>query len=234
MQGVGAVKTSYWTQVAAMLRKDMMVEMRAKESVPAMAIFAVATLVVFHFGLGRDALSGGLASGVLWVTILFASILGINRLFVGEFENSDMEGVLLAPIDRTAIYLSKGLALLIYLVILEAVTVPVFTLFFLNNGQVEIVTGLLPVLALADLGLAAAGSLTAAITVHARAREMVLPIVMLPLMVPLVIAAGNATEPIMAPGSIGSPSARWLLILALFDTIFALLAFAVFDFLLEE
>ena len=93
----------------------------------------MATLGVFHFGPDRATLSGGLASGVLWVTLLFASILGINRLFVSEFENSDMEGVLLAPVDRTAIYVAKGLALLIFLVILEIVTVPVFALFFLER-----------------------------------------------------------------------------------------------------
>ncbi len=220
--------------MTAILRKDLMIEMRAKESVPAMVIFAVATLIIFHFGLGRDTLSGGLASGVLWVTLLFASILAINRLFVSEFENSDMEGVLLAPVDRTAIYVSKGLALLIFLVILEVVTVPVFALFFLENSFIEIVTRLLPVLALANLGIAGVGCLAAAITVYARAREMILPIVMLPLMVPLVIAAGNATEPIMAAASVGSPPGKWLLVLALFDTVFALLAFAVFDFLLEE
>lgn len=225
---------TFWAPVAALLRKDLMVEIRAKESVPAMVIFAVATLVVFHFGLGRDTLSGELASGVLWVTLLFASILGINRLFVSEFENSGMEGVLLAPVDRTAIYISKGLALLTFLVILELVTVPVFALFFLENGFVEIAIRLLPVLVLADLGLAGVGCLAAAITVHARARELILPIVMLPLMVPLVIAAGNASEPILAAASVGSPAAKWFLVLALFDMVFALLAFAVFDFLLEE
>ncbi len=228
------MKPTFWAPVAAILRKDLMVELRAKESVPAMVIFAVATLVVFHFGLGRDTLSGGLASGVLWVTLLFASILAINRLFVSEFENSDMEGVLLAPVDRTAVFVSKGLALLIFLVILEMVAVPVFALFFLENNFIEVVIRLLPVLALADLGLAGVGCLAAAITIHARAREMILPILMLPLMVPLVIAASNATEPIMAAASVGSPPAKWFLVLALFDIVFALLAFAIFDFLLEE
>ncbi len=228
------MKPALWGSVACILRKDLLIELRAKESLPAMVIFAVSTLVIFHFAFDLDSLAGGLASGVLWVSVLFASILGINRLFVSEFENSEMEGLLLTPIDRSAIYLSKGLALLIYLTVLEAVAVPVFALFYLENASLEVVANLLPVLGLANIGIASVGCLAAALTVQSRARELILPIVMLPLMVPLIIAASAATKPVLAEASGGSPPGKWLLVLALFDTVFTLLAFAVFDFLLEE
>src|ERR671919_2318892 len=104
---------------AAIVRKDLRVELRTKESVPAMALFAVTTFVVFHFGLDRDTLEGELAAGVLWVTLLFAAILGINRLFVTEREQNGFDGILLAPIDRNSLLLAKASALFLYLVALE-------------------------------------------------------------------------------------------------------------------
>ena len=228
------MRPTFRQSTVAILRKDLLVEMRTMESVPAMVLLAVSTLVVFHFALDRDSLSGGLASGVFWVTLLFAAILGINRLFVTEFENSGMQGILLSPTDRGAIYFAKGLALLIFLLALEVIAVPVFALFFLEGSFTEILVRLIPILALANLGIAAVGTLAAAMTVYARARELILPIVMLPLMVPLVIAASAATKPVMNMSDIGSPPGKWLLVLGLFDTVFALLAFVVFDFLLEE
>lgn len=228
------MRPTYFGSVSAILRKDLLVELRAKQSVPTMTIFAVSALVIFHFALGLNSLSDGLASGVIWVTVLFASILGMNRLFAAEFENAGMEGVLLAPIDRSAVYLAKGLALLFYLVALELVAVPVFALFYLENSIGEVIFKLLPVLALGNLGIAAVGCLVAAVTVHARARELILPVVMLPFTVPLVIAASAASEPVLAEAQVGSAPGKWLLALALFDTVFFLIAFAVFDFLLEE
>src|SRR5215211_762840 len=117
----------------ALLRKDLLVELRTLESVPAMALFAITTFVVFHFGLDRDTLEGELAAGVLWVTLLFAAILGINRLFVAEREQSGFDGILLAPIDRSSLLVAKATALFAYLAALELVAVPVFALFFLES-----------------------------------------------------------------------------------------------------
>ena len=120
--------------VAAIARKDLLVELRTKESVPAMALFAVTTFVIFHFGLDRDRLEGELAAGVLWVTLLFAAILGINRLFVAEREQGGFDGILMAPIERTSLLIAKAGALIVYLVALELIALPVFALFFIDSG----------------------------------------------------------------------------------------------------
>ena len=220
--------------IAAIARKDLLVELRTKESVPAMALFAVTTFVIFHFGLDRDRLEGELASGVLWVTLLFAEILGINRLFVAEREQGGFDGILMAPIERTSLLLAKAGALLAYLVALELIALPVFALFFIEEGFWEAVPRLAAVIGLADLGLAFVGAMLASIAVHTRARDLLLPILLLPLTVPVVIGAAAATKPLLSVPLETSGVGKWLAVLALYDLVFGLLAYAVFDFLRED
>ena len=117
--------------VSALLRKDLRLELRTRESVPAMVLFSVSTFVVFRFGLDRETLEGDLAAGVLWVTLLFASVLAINRLFVAEREEGGFDGFLLAPVDRTALYLAKATVLFCFLVALELAAVPAFAVLLL-------------------------------------------------------------------------------------------------------
>ena len=119
---------------AAILAKDLRAELRTLQSLPAMALFAVTAFVIFRFGLDRTSLSGSLASGVLWTTLLFAAVLGINRLFVAEREEGGFDAIRLAPIDRTVLFAAKATALLVYLAVLEAIAVPVFALFFLDSA----------------------------------------------------------------------------------------------------
>jgi heme exporter protein B len=217
--------------VATLVRKDLRVELRTGESVPAMLIFAVATFVLFHFGLDRDELSGDLASGVLWVTLLFAAVLGINRLFVAEREEGGFEGFLLAPVDRTSLFVAKATVLLAFLVAVELVAVPAFGVLLL--GFAPDLPELLAVLALADLGIAIVGTLVSALAVQTRARDLIVPLLSLPLAIPIVIAAARASAPLLEAAG-GAPGARWLLILGLYDLVFGLIALAVFDFLLED
>jgi heme exporter protein B len=220
--------------VAAIARKDLLVELRTKESVPAMALFAVTTFVIFHFGLDRDRLEGELAAGVLWVTLLFAAILGINRLFVAEREQGGFDGILMAPVERTALLIAKTVALMVYLLALELIALPVFALFFISDGFWEALPRLLAVTVLADLGLAVVGAMLASIAVHTRARDLLLPLLLLPLAVPVMIAAAAATKPLLSLPLDTSGVGKWLLVLALYDLIFGLLAYAVFDFLMED
>jgi heme exporter protein B len=220
--------------IAAIARKDLLVELRTKESVPAMALFAVTTFVIFHFGLDRDRLEGELAAGVLWVTLLFAAILGINRLFVTEREQGGFDGILMAPIERTSLLLAKAGALMVYLVALELIALPVFALFFIEEGFWEAVPRLAAVILLADLGLAFVGAMLASIAVHTRARDLLLPILLLPLTVPVVIGAAAATKPLLSVPLETSGVGKWLAVLALYDLVFGLLAYAVFDFLMED
>jgi heme exporter protein B len=218
---------------AAILAKDLRSELRTLQSLPAMALFAVTTFVIFRFGLDRTALSGSLAAGVLWATLLFAAVLGVNRLFVAEREEGGFDAIRLAPIDRTALFAAKAAALLVYLLALELVVVPVFTLFFLDSAAAW--PPLAAVLVLTDLGLAATGTLISSMAVHSRARDLLVPLVLLPLVVPLMIAATGATEPLLALGGPGYHRfGTWLAVLGLYDLIFGLVGYAVFDFLLED
>jgi len=219
---------------ATIARKDLMVELRTKESVPAMALFAITTFVIFHFGLDRDRLEGELAAGVLWVTLLFAAILGINRLFVAEREQGGFDGILMAPIERTSLLVAKAGALFAYLLALELIALPVFALFFLGDGFWEALPRLLVVAVLADAGLAVMGALLASIAVHTRARDLLLPLLLLPLTIPLMIGAAAATKPLLSVPLDTSGLGKWLAVLALYDLIFGLLAYAVFDFLMED
>jgi heme exporter protein B len=218
----------------AILRKDLALELRTRQSVVAMALFSVTVFVLFHFGLDRDELEGELASGVLWVTILLAAVLGVNRLFAAELEGGALDGVLLAPIDRTAIYVAKAAALFLYLVVLELIALPAFTILLLGPGIGGAFPELLAILALANVGLAAIGALVAGVAAEARARDLVVPLMLLPLVVPLLIAAANATKPLLMRAAEPDELGKWLGFMGIFDMVFVLLSVAVFDYLLED
>jgi heme exporter protein B len=219
---------------AAILRKDLRLELRAKESVPAMTLFSLTVFVLFHFGLHRDSIDGSLASGVLWVTLLLAAVIGVTRLFASEREQGGIEALLLAPVDRTSLFLAKGAALFVFLVLLELVALPAFALLLLGPGLGGALPELLAVLALADLGLAAVGALVAALAAETRVRELIAPLLLLPLLVPVLIAAARASEPLLRAGQSSEHLGRWLGVLTLYDVVFVLLSLAVFDYLLED
>jgi heme exporter protein B len=219
--------------VAALLRKELLIELRSWQSVPGMSLFALTTFVVFHFALNRSSVDGDLAAGILWVTLLFAAILGVNRLFVADAEEGGFDGFLLAPVDRAAMLVAKTLTLLAYLVALELVAVPAFALLLLGPSLGGTLPELVGVLALGDLGVAVIGTLVAALAVRTRARDLLGPLLALPLFVPIVIACARASSPLLALRG-GSPAARWLVTLGLYDLLFGLIAYALFDFLLED
>ncbi len=218
----------------ALLRKELRLEWRTREAVPAMALFSVTTFVVFHFGIQQDAVSGALASGVLWVTLLFAAMLGANRLFVSDVEDSALEGILLAPIDRTSLYLAKAVSFVAFLAVVEIVAVPAFYVLLLGPEALDAVPGLLAVLLLADIGIAVSGTLVAGLATQTRSRDLLGPLLGLPLLLPVIIAAARATEPLFAPGGAEALPLKWLAVLALYDVVIGLIAVAVFDFLLED
>lgn len=221
------------TAFAAILGKDLRTELRTMRSLPAMVLFAITTFIIFRYGLDRTTLSGSLAGGVLWTTILFAAILGINRIFVSEREEGGFDSFRLAPVDRTVLFLAKAAALFIYLSVLQLIVVPTFAVFFLDQWA-----GLVPlmlVLAGANLGIAAIGTLISSMAVNSRARDLLVPLLLLPLVIPLMIAATGASAPLF---DVGGPSyddfGQWLLVMGLYDGVFCLVGYAVFDFLLED
>jgi heme exporter protein B len=220
--------------VGALIRKDLRLELRTRESVPAMVLFSLGTFVLFHFALDRPTVDGDLAAGVLWVTLLFAAVLGINRLFVAEREEGGFDGFLLAPVDRTAMFVAKATILFAFLAVLEVVAVAAFAILLLEPSPWPAVPGLALILLLADAGLAVVGTLVGALAVQTRARDLLVPLLAIPLSIPLVIGGARATSPLLDAAGAGSIEGRWLLILALYDLVFGLLAYAIFDFLLED
>jgi heme exporter protein B len=220
--------------VTTILRKDLLLELRTFETLPAMALFSLTTFVIFHFALNRGTISGQLAAGVLTATLLFAALLGVNRLFVAEREQGGFEAFLLAPVDRTALLIAKALALLVFLVVLELIAIPAFALLLLGPSIATGLPGVIATLALADIGLAVIGTLVSAIAVQTRARDLIGPMIGLPLLVPALIAMARAMGPLLTANTSGSPPAKWIGILGLYDLVFALVAYAVFDYLLED
>lgn len=220
----------------ALLRKDLRLELRRPDTLTGMALFAVTALVIFHFALDRPRVAGDLAAGVFWVTLLLAAMLAVNRLFVAEREQGGFDGFLLAPVDRTVLLLAKASALFAYLVVLEVILVPAFAVLLLGPSLWPALGELVVILVLADVGIAVIGSLSSALAVQTSARELIGPLIALPLLIPVLIVGARATAPLLgAPGPEATGlHGSWPLILGLYDLVFALLAYAVFDFLLED
>jgi heme exporter protein B len=211
---------TYIADVGALARKDLLLELRARDTLPAMLLFVLSTLVVFHFVLPGS--PSALASkGMLWVAIVFTALLGLARAFAAEREQGVIDGLVLAPSDRSAIWLGKAISLLVFLGLAEVVALPAFALFFSGvNGAT--IAGV----ALADLGIAAVGTLLAGMSAASRARELLLPLLFLPLAIPIVIGGVGA--------SVAAHPGKYLGFLALYDAIFALVAWGSFEFVVTE
>jgi heme exporter protein B len=212
--------SGYLSDVAALARKDLLLELRSRDTVPAMLIFVVSTLVVFHFSLPANS-SDVAAAGLLWVALVFTALLGLGRAFVPEREQRLMDGLVLAPCDRSAIWLAKALSIVAFLVAAEIVALPAFALFFGSVGGAA-VAGIV----LADIGIAAVGTLLSAVAATARARELVLPLLFLPLVIPVVVGGVGAT--------VVDEPARYLAFLGLYDAVFAILSWASFEYVVTE
>ena len=211
---------TYLTDVAALARKDLLLELRARDTLPAMLLFVLSTLVIFHFVLPGDSTELA-AAGLLWVAIVFTSLLGLTRAFAAEREQGVIDGLVLAPSDRSAIWLGKAISILVFLGLAEVVAVPAFALFFRPVGGAMIVG-----IVLADLGIAAVGTLLAAMAAASRARELLLPLLFLPLAIPIVVGGVGA--------SFTDQPARYVGLLALYDALFAIISWASFEYVVTE
>jgi heme exporter protein B len=210
---------SYFQDTAALARKDLLLELRGRETLPAMALFVVAVLVAFRFALTGE--QSDAAAGLLWVAIVFTALLGLGRAFVPEREQGVLDALVLAPCDRSAIWLAKLVATLVFLVLVELIALPAFAVFF---GGLDGAT--LAAVALADVGICAVGTLLAAMAVAGRSRELLLPLLFLPLAIPIVIGGVGAT--------VVDDPAPYLGFLGLYDALFAILAWATFDYVVTE
>ncbi len=211
---------NYFADVRALTRKDLLLELRARDTLPAMLLFVVAVFVVFHFSLPSSS-SDLAANGLLWVAIVFTALLGLGRVFVPEREQRVFDGLVLAPSDRSAIWLAKSIATFAFLALAEALALPVFALFFHGVDGTTIAA-----VVLADLGICAVGTFVGAMAVVTRARELLLPLLFLPLAIPILIGGVGASV-VDAPG-------RYLAFLGLYDALFALVCWAAFEYVVTE
>jgi len=211
---------SYLGDVAALARKDLRLELRARDTLPAMLLFVVSTLVVFHFALpaGSDELA---AQGLLWVALVFTALLGLARAWAPERESGALEGLVLAPCDRSAIWLGKSIAVFVFLAAIALVALPAFAAFFSPVGWETVAA-----VVLANVGICAVGTLLGAMAAASRTRELVLPILFLPLAIPLVVGGVGA--------SISEEPGRFLAFLGLYDGLFAILCWASFEYVVSE
>lgn len=214
-----------------MLWKDLAIEVRTQDAVLSMLVFGLLALTVFVFSFDLRAESALLVSpGVLWVAIIFAGTLGIGRAYSHERERGSMEGLLLCPMDRSAVYVAKLLASLAYMLIAATVLLPVFAGFF---GVPALQWPVLAVVLLGVLGFAAVATVFGAMAVNTRAREVMLPVLLFPVLVPVVIAAVKATGLFMDGQSWASARA-WLNLLIGFDVVYLVTSFVLYEFVIED
>ena len=216
-------------QVIAILWKDVRYELRSKQMWTGMGLFALLVLVIFNFAFDlRVDNKAAVAPGALWVAFVFASLLGLGRTIAAEREIGSMDRLLLCPVDRKAIYLAKLLGNMLFIGVVEIVALPIFAALF----NVPLFVGaLLPILLFSTLGIAAVGTLFSAMAAATRARELLLPILVFPLIVPIVIGAVRATGTLLAP-AVNEPP--WLGLIAAFDVIFLTVSMLTFEYVVEE
>lgn len=223
---------SAWRQLAALLRKDALLEVRTREATTPMVVFGLLVLVLFSFtfDLTAERLSPSLAAGLVWTALLFASVLGVGRAFAAEREQGSLDGVLLAPVPGPVLFVAKLLSTLLLMVAAEVVLVPLASLLFnLPLGDARFLGSL----ALGTFGLATTGTLFGAMAAGSRSREVLLPVIWLPVAVPLVIAVVQASAESMAGPSL-LPGPPWLRLAAAFDGVFFAVSLAVFSDVVKE
>ena len=223
----------YFKKVWAIVWKDIRAEIRTKEIFSSMFIFSLLVLVIFNFSIDLLEVNPlDIAQGVLWIAFTFSGILGLNRSFLFEKENDCLQGLMLTPIDRSAIYLGKMLGNLIFMLIMEAIAVPIFVVLF-NIGIYDKIISLAIVIFLGTLGFVTVGTLFSAMSVNIKAREVMLPILLFPIVVPVIIASVKSTGAILT-GKPFDDIISWLKLIAVFDVVFLVVSFLSFEYIIEE
>jgi heme exporter protein B len=223
---------TYLRQVAAIIAKDIAAELRTREMLSSMGVFSILVIIVFNFALElteRNIIETA-TPGALWVTIIFAGMLGLNRSLSVELDKGCLDGLLLTPVDRSAIFFGKALGNALFMLIVEVIVLPLFVVFF-NVPLVQ--PWVILVVALGTLGFAGVGTLLSSMAVNTRAREVMLPILLFPVAMPCLIPAVKATSGAMA----GLPVSEWQLslnFLIVFDVILVAVSFMVFEYVVEE
>jgi heme exporter protein B len=228
---IGERARGYLRAVGAVVWKDLAAELRSRELISSMLVFALLVILVFNFALELDiAARQTVTSGVLWVTFAFAGTLGLNRSMAVERDRGCLDGLLLAPVDRSALYFGKALGNLAFMLIIEAIVLPIYSILY-NVNLFHF--GLIEVVLLGSIGYAAVGTLLSSMAVQARTRDVLLPILLFPVVLPVLVSAVKATNAVL----LGLEAAEvwpWLNMLIAYDVIFTAAAFMLFDFVVQE
>jgi heme exporter protein B len=224
--------------VAAIVRKDVRTEVRTRQMISSMFVFAVLVLLVFNFTLFLDQVRAlELGPGILWVAFVFAATLGLNRSFAIEGENRCLSGLMLAPAPRSAIYFGKLLSNVLFMVAMEIFVLPLFVVFF-NLSLWEILAPselatFFSVLVLGTVGYAAVGTILAAVAANTTMREVLLPVLLFPVSVPIVIGAAESTSLLFDENPLTTPWV-WIRVLLVFTLVFLIVSWLTFEYVIEE
>lgn len=238
-EGVGTVKHvgrrsavgAYLRAVGAVVWKDIAAELRSRELLGSMLVFAILTILIFNFALELDLrIRQSVTAGVLWVTFAFAGTLGLNRSMAIEKDRGCLDGLLLAPVDRSALYFGKVLSNLMFMIVVEAIIFPLYSLLYNIN---LFIPGLILVTLLGSIGYVVVGTLLSAMAVQARTRDILLPILLFPVVLPVLVAAVRATTSILQ-GLPFEDYQAWISLLIAYDAIFLGVAIVAFDYVVEE
>lgn len=215
----------------AIIGKDLAAEMRSREIISSMLVFALLVIFIFNFALELNTqVRSEVTSGVIWVTLAFAGTLGLNRSMAMEKDRGCLDGLLLAPVDRTAIYFGKTLANFLFMLLVAAIVLPLYSLFYNQN---LFIPGLWLVILLGSLGYVGTGTLLSSMAVQTRTRDILLPILLFPVIIPVLVAAVKASSAYLQAAAFVD-ILPWLTLLVVYDIVFLSLAFMVFDFVVEE
>lgn len=221
----------YLRAIGAVIWKDVLAEFRSRELLSAMLVFSLLVILIFNFALELDIRTRAtVASGVLWVTFAFAGTLGLNRSMAIEKDRGCLDGLLLAPVDRSAIFFGKAIGNLIFMALVELIVLPVFSVLYNMN---LFHPGLLLVVLLGSIGYVAVGTLLSSMAVHARTRDVLLPILLFPVAIPVLLAAVKASNGFLQAVEMADIW-PWLNLLIVYDVIFIAVSFMVFDYVVEE
>ena len=223
----------YFKKVFLIAGKDLRIEFRSKEKIYSMILFSLLVMVIFNFAFepGAEYIKD-VAPGILWVAFIFAASLGLSRSFILEKEEDCMQGLMLSPLDRSGIYLGKVIGNFIFTMTIELISLPFFAVFF-NLSLTAALPPLMLVIVLATFGFIAVGTLFSALSVGIRGGDMILPLLLFPMQVPVIISAVKSTGMIMAGSGIEMYS-QWLKLLVAFDIIFFVASFVIFEYIIEE
>lgn len=225
---------AYLKAVFTILWKDILLELHTREVISSMVFFSILVVVVFNFAFDlRGETLLRYAPGVLWIAFIFAGVLGLNRSFLLEKEEGGIIGLMLSPIDRSAIYSGKVLSNFVFMLIMELITSVVFFFLYDFYFLYENIPSLLIILLLGTFGFSVIGTLFSGITVNTKAREILLPLLLFPILVPVIIASVSATG-IVLRGEGLSEASKWLKLLIAFDILFVTLSITIFEYVLEE